>query len=610
MSLQDQKSFIASIPPFDRLTAPELARAADTLDVAYFPTGAVIGGADSTPEFVFIVIKGRVNERRDDEIIRIFSTGELFGAIGILRGHYRSRFEVTEELLAYQLPADAFQSLCRANPAFQSYFHDDLATKVQGLLDSERSRELASFMMARIDEAYLHPPLYLDADTSLHRAGLAMAEQKTTTALVRGAQGIGLVSLSSLYRAAVLKRLPLDSPVAAIARYELITLPRNDSLFNAMLTMTRHGISRVVVTETGSEAICGILEQSSLMSYYANHSHLVATEIRRAKSVENLARAARRLISMVQSLHAKGVKIRHIQRLVGTFNRQIYAKLFELIAPPELLENSCLILMGSEGREEQILKTDQDNALILREGFEHAHLQAFADDFSAALARLGYPPCPGGYMVSNPQWRQSRAALRDRFFNIMHAPDAQGLLDFAVLMDANPVAGDPALLEGLRGDLFGMLTDNPAFLTNFARNILAFETPLGLFAHFITEKDEHRNELDLKKGGIFPIVHGARSLALHKHIRATNTLERLRELARARILEEKFAEDLGEALDFMSGLRLSAMLDDLQHERPTDNYIRPQQLSRMEQDLLKDSLRLVDKFKKLVGHHFHLHLVT
>ena len=91
-------------------------------------------------------------------------------------------------------------------------------------------------------------------------------------------------------------------------------------------------------------------------------------------------------------------------------------KLFELLAPPELLDNSCLLVLGSEGREEQVLKTDQDNALILRDDFSHPDLERITAEFTASLLEFGYPPCPGNIMVSNPYWTKSVAAFKEELF--------------------------------------------------------------------------------------------------------------------------------------------------------------------------------------------------
>ena len=137
--------------------------------------------------------------------------------------------------------------------------------------------------------------------------------------------------------------------------------------------------------------------------------------------------------------------------LVSELNRQVFSRLWELVAPQALRENSCLIVMGSEGRGEQIIRTDQDNGLLLRDGFAADGVEAVTEAFSAALAEFGYPPCPGGIMLSRPLWRQSTAgAFRDTMRDWIHGSDPEGLINLAIFLDATAVAGDATLLEKTR----------------------------------------------------------------------------------------------------------------------------------------------------------------
>jgi CBS domain-containing protein len=190
----------------------------------------------------------------------------------------------------------------------------------------------------------------------------------------------------------------------------------------------------------------------------------------------------------------------------------VFKKLYAFIAPPELLDNSCLVVMGSEGRGEQILKTDQDNAIILREGFVYDGLEKITQELTETLVDFGYPACPGKIMVNNPYWCQSLKGFKNQIFQWV-VEFREPLLELAIFCDAKAVAGDVSLLEEAKQYLYERLQDNQAFFAHFAKPTISFETPLSLFTTFIVDKS-HKNQLDIKKGGIFPIVHGVRSLAL------------------------------------------------------------------------------------------------
>jgi CBS domain-containing protein len=262
--------------------------------------------------------------------------------------------------------------------------------------------------------------------------------------------------------------------------------------------------------------------------------------------------------------------------------------------------------MGSEGRGDQILRTDQDNGLILRDGVVAEDLCGLCQAFTDALLSFGYPRCPGDVMVSNPAWAKPLAAFRDDLFSWVRAPDEAALMNIAIFYDAAPVTGDPALLADLKRYMFELIGDNAAFCAHFAKAIESFDVPLGVFSNIIVERGEHKDQLDLKKGGIFPIVHGVRALALERRLTATNTVERIRQIADMGLMDQAFATDLIEAFGFLLGLRLEARLHKLRLEQPLDNFLRPNDLNKFERDLLKDSFVIINKFKELVRHHFRL----
>ena len=222
---------------------------------------------------------------------------------------------------------------------------------------------------------------------------------------------------------------------------------------------------------------------------------------------------ARRLI------RGGGVKVEVIAGMVRVLNAQVFARLWSFVAPPELVSNSCLLVMGSEGRGEQILKTDQDNALLLRDGFEFDGLAAVAAQFNAALADFGYPPCPGDIMLTNPLWQQPLAAFRESLRQWLYGPDPEGPMRLAIFFDARCVAGDATLLQAARTHLETLLGGQDQYLARFAAAADQFHEPSRWWTRLTGKRDEQ--PLDLKKLGTFPIVHGVRALAL-QHIQTGN----------------------------------------------------------------------------------------
>ena len=280
-------------------------------------------------------------------------------------------------------------------------------------------------MMARVRDAFVRKPFYVDGALDLVSVCGLMSQQGQSNALVRDGERIGMFTTTDLRDALLRRDAPgraraAVDPVREVAQFDLISVNADGELFEALLLMIRHRVHRVLVRD--GEAIVGVLSQLDLMSFVSNHSHIIALQIEQAECVADLKAAALQMDGLVALLHSGGVKVEVISSMVRVLNAQVFARLWSFVAPADLVRNSCLLVMGSEGRGEQILKTDQDNALLLRDGFVCDDLAAVAEHFNTALIEFGYPRCPGDIMLTNPLWcaplaefRAARARLDLRF---------------------------------------------------------------------------------------------------------------------------------------------------------------------------------------------------
>jgi CBS domain-containing protein len=260
--------------------------------------------------------------------------------------------------------------------------------------------------------------------------------------------------------------------------------------------------------------------------------------------------------------------------------------------------------MGSEGRGEQILKTDQDNALLLRDGFEPAGLDAVAAKFNGALSDLGYPPCPGDIMLTNPLWRQPLATFRETIRDWLFAADPQGPMRLAIFFDAAAVAGDRSLLDSARDHLDNIYAGNDAFLARFASAVDQFSAGGGWWSWLTTRRDD--TQLDLKKIGTFPIVHGVRVLALQHRLRELGTAARLGVLVERGAIESELARDLVDALHCLMAMKLTHQLRQRAAGEVPGNLVRPADLGSLERDALNRALAIVKRFRALLAQRFHL----
>ncbi len=610
LSLLEQESFIKGIAPFDTLSHNNLKFVCENLDIVYFTEDETLLSKGSQAEYLYFIIKGTVHEKEDDEVISVYGHHELFDPISLIENRVKHLFITAQETICYLLPREIFLKVLHEDENFEQYFFQTLAQKLNTNQVNKKNKELANFMVARVKDAYIQAPVIVDATMSIFEAVQYQKEQKANSLLVQKGEALGIVTDVDFREKFILKKMSFDAPIERLAKFDLIVVNKNEFLFNAQLEMTKHGIKRLVVEDEKAQVV-GILDQISLVSFFASHTYSISNEIERAESVEALQSASTNLIRITKSLYAKGVKVRYISKLLSQLNEKVFKKLFELTAPKSLLEHSALIVMGSEGRQEQILKTDQDNALILSDDCSIAdvELAEFTKAFTEKLVSFGYPPCPGNIMISNPVWVHKESDFKKVIFSWIDNKSGDNFMNIAIFFDALVVAGDKRLLENLKNYLLKKIENSGAFYAHFSKAVLSFETPLSVFSGFVLSKEGHKEELDIKKGAIFPIVHGVRSLSLEHHITVTNTIERLKKLNDLGVIDRELAGDLIESYTFLLSLRLKYNLEKIDKNSTPDNYIKPTKLTKLEKDLLKDSFKIVNQFKKFLTFHYKLNML-
>ncbi len=341
----------------------------------------------------------------------------------------------------------------------------------------------------------------------------------------------------------------------------------------------------------------------------ADAAPAIAAHIDAAASLAALCESAQRIDALVVQEHASGTPAWRLAQHVGALNSRLFARLWALQAPPEWAAQTCLLVMGSEGRGEQILKTDQDNALLLQDGVEFPGLERIAQDFNAALTELGYPRCPGDIMLTNPLWRQPLTAFMETIRGWRHGPAAggDGPMHLAIFFDAAVVAGDATLLQRARAHLRAVLSDNDTYLARFVAAADQFHEPGHWFSRLLPHHDEVL--LDLKKLGTFPIVHGVRALSLQYGVNEPGTLARLEQLAAHKRLGQARADELADALKALMQVRLGHQLRQRQRGEVPGNELRPSTLEPAERVLLRDALAVVKDFRQFLRLHYQLDLL-
>lgn len=602
MSIQDQKTFLSNIHPFQVLTSEQMEICIKHMDIAYYPKDSLLINQEKIPNYFFIIIKGSVYEYSDENIVVMdYHYQDSFDSNSLIYGKCSNTFKVYEDLICYELEKNTFLKLLELNQQFKDYFLKDLVDRIQTLKHKEYTSELSSFMIARVEDTLIQEACIVNENTKLIDAIEQSMEYKTSSIIVKNQQGkYGIITDSLLKTKVLLEGRDLSIPVKDIAVYPLLTVFNDDYLFEALTMLIKKNIKRVGVINSKFELI-GILEQVNVLSHFANHTYVVDSKIKKAKNIEDLKTASKDLINIIKSLHAKGVKVNHISNLIGQLNTKVYQKLYSLVLPNELINNACFIVMGSEGRNEQIIKTDQDNALVIKDGVDVEQYRPYMNEIIKHLIDFGYPLCEGNIMVSNPFWCKTVNEYKNETARWIEAPDMQNYMDLAIFFDSFAVAGNKELLINLKDDLFNKLHDQDIFMAYFSRATLTFDTP-----NTLTYLMNKSHTIDIKKAGVFPIVQGIRSLALREKIRETTTVKRIKILEDKKILEKDKAAELLEAFDVVNTLRLKSQLENIQNKKEITNEINTQTLGKIERDLLKDSFKIINEFKKFISYTFRI----
>lgn len=591
-------------PPYSFLTPFERNKIQKAVDIAFFDNDEVIIRAGEPVEHLYIVIKGLIKEiNAEGEVAALYTPGDTFDAKGLVEGASAQNYVVQEEALVYTIPKAEIMSVLSSNPQISTYFYASMADKLASLTEAKSEGEMASLFTATVRHAYRNNTTWLDGQTSILEAAKVMKARKTKSVLIRHEGRVGLFT-ESAFRDIVIAGENSDSPIYRYSPFDLIAIDIDDFVFHALLRMTQFNVQRVVVLEHGEPV--GALEQIDVLAYFSNHSHLITQRLDLAESIDDLVEVAAQMTQSIQVLHKTGVRAPQLAQLMQVLNSSLFDKAWRILAPRELYENSCLIAMGSEGRGEQILKTDQDNGLILRDGADAVLAATVAEQFSATLARLGYPPCKGKIMVNNPEWRKTLGDFKKTLTDWCYSPSPEAMMKLAIFVDAKAVAGDASLLDELNNHLYHIMSNDVGMMMTFARAIELFDHhSKGFFSRLLHLDDGEK--MDIKKMGIFPVVHGVRAMSLQARIKETNTFERIQKLIALNILDEQLGKDTAEALSYLMNLRLKANLA-IQQQGSEDipNQLDTQKLSTLEREMLRDALHVVKRFKNTIRFHFHL----
>lgn len=604
--------FLRSHASFGELPEDVLQRVAASVDVRYFKAGTRILEFGQAAESWFVVRSGAVEiYRRNGTLYNRLTEGGYFGEFGLLRNK-RVRFPAAalEDTLVYAIPEPVFTELFENNEHFADYVEIEDRSRLRHVVS--RREDANQLMTAKIDTLVGRPPVMLFAHASALEAAQRMSGEGVSSLLITGdgAEGdaprvVGIITDRDLRTRLLAEGLAYDTPVSEIMSTGLISVAHNQLVFEAMLRMLRHNVHHLPVLRHGTPI--GVVALSDIIHYESRNSLFVVGNIFRQHNVDDLAALTADVRACFTRMVAEDANSHMIGSAMAVIGRSFKQRLLELaeaeLGPPPV--PYCFLAMGSMARQEQLIVTDQDNALILDDRFDPArhddYFKALATLVCDGLARCGYPHCSGGVMATNPKWRQPLKVWQGYFSEWIDRPTPESLLNSGIFFDLDGVWGETEWVDGLRKLVARKAKASPNFLACMARNALLRTPPLGFFKDFVMESDgRHTNAINMKRRGTAPLADLVRVHALAVGSQARNSFERLRDIIAADILPRGRGQDLHDALEFISTVRIRHQAEDLLAAREPDNSIEPEMLSDFERKSLRDAFLILANAQKFL----------
>jgi CBS domain-containing protein len=615
-------SFITRHAPFDRMELAHVMWMMERMFLGYYAEGEVIVTPDQGPVDRFLVIKqgvvhGEQNVAKASEADTWLELGEgeCF-PLGALLANRRvaSVYRAGSDTFCYELPAADFRELIGMSTAFRDF----CTRRIANLLEHSKQVIQAQFSHSSVEQQSLASPLSAiirrepvtcSPETSVRKVLGVMREQRIGSMVAVDVNGrpLGIMTLHDVLDRIAIPQFDLEQPVIKVMSTQLSSLPPQALAHEAALTMARHGFRHVLVVE--NEHLVGLVSEKDLFALQRVGLRQIGSTIRHAETPEVLQQAAADIRRMAHNMMAQGVAPEQLTQFISTFNDLLTVRVVELeLAASGLLgtplhDGLCWMALGSEGRFEQTLNTDQDNAIIfetppgMTPDRVREKLLPVARRINETLALCGFPLCKGEIMASNPKWCLSLEEWKRAFSAWIDGGSPESLLRASIFFDFRALYGTEHLAEDLRLWLSQYARSNARFLRQMAANALRNRPPLGLVRDFVLNDE---NRLDLKLNGLAPFVDAARIFSLAAGVPQTGTLQRLRLSAPALHIPAGEVEAWINALLFIQLLRLRHHFEvsDKQtgvRAQPLDNLIDPGQLNELDRRILKEAYRQARK---------------
>lgn len=628
--------FLKNFPPFKSLSYQDLLVLSKQVQVVYLEKNAILFQVGDVAHHNFYVVKDgavglAVISNGDEILIDQCDEGDIIGLRPFFaRNQYAMAAKAQEESILYGIPIEIFKPFVMQNQEVLNFLLESFASNTRNPYDKDYQGKLISensFISKQVREVpYFQPITYTkktitaQSTDSVKEIATLMSSHKIGSIIIEENQlPVGIVTDKDLRFKIATGEFPITAAVSQIMSSPVITVSRDISIAEAQLLLLKHSIGHLCVTKDGSPGskIVGVLSEHDIMVVQTNNPGILLKLVRRATKPKDLKAVREKLTALIQSSIENNVPVHHISNLAGEINlaitrRAIYLAIEKMGKKPPA--HFAWMNVGSQGRREQLLLTDQDNAIVF-EDVEEGHYEKvkhyfleLAAEVNKTLNKVGYEYCPAEMMASNPMWCKSLTEWKQQFSTWIFKPGEKGIMMCTIFFDYDYVYGDERLTNAITREVFKNIQNNQLFFAYLGTDALRNPPPIGFFRQFLVESDgEHKDTFDIKSRAMLPLIDAARLLILSKHITGVNnTIDRFKKLAELEPQNREFFEACAEAFANLMYFRTREGLS----QNSGGRFLNLKELSKSDKVKLKNSFQPIHELNDILKLRFQLTYFT
>lgn len=619
--------FLERYPPFNMLTSEELHEVSSRIEVMYFEKNEVVFSAGELPKSLFFTVaEGAValygNQHPTEILLDLCDEGDVFGLRPLINAEkYLLTAKTVEDALLYGVPIETFKKIYDQNPRVSNYliscfasYHPTSETAMPQLTQpvTAETGDLINLKEADI----MKKPAMCTSNTSIAEAARLMTIKKMGCLVVtKGDKPIGIITDRDIRSKIALGTFDVSLPVSELMSVPVKTFSQGITVAEAQMAMLNYSIGHLCITKDGTPQtkVKGVISDRDLMVIQGSSPTVLMREIKRTKNIKSLKFIRQTANKLLESYLHQKIPILLISKIISEINDGIIKRVIELALenqPPPPVTFAWLTI-GSQGRQEQLLLTDQDHALVFEnvipENYESTknYFLQLAKEIAKGLHLIGFEYCGAGMMASDPRWCLSLEEWQKQFHRWIKEPGDEEIMMSSIFFDYRPVYGNMELVTALTDFILTRLDKNEIFLTSLGNNTLRKPTPLGFFRQFLLEKDgQYKETFDIKVRALMPLIDAARMLILEHGTRSfNNTIQRFEKLCE---LEPKNVDLYKECIEAFKVFLYYRTQQGLANHN-TGRFIDLGTLSKMDKVILKNSFSAISDIQEVLKIRFKLY---